>query len=289
MPVTPPRPKGPALNALRAFEAAARLGSFAQAAEELTVTSGAISQHIRTLEDWAGVALFERRAQGVRLTAAGRRLLPPLTTGFDALGSAVRSLRDMAPQRGLSIAALPSVAQLWLQPRLSAFRAAFPGISLQVTVAETPPNLERELFDLTLFIRPPAEAPGGVALAMDTLVPVCAPDFGIRSAADLETLPRLHDASWHSDWSDWAAATDTPLSSPDAGPRFSLYAMAVEEAKAGAGVLIGHTALLDRDLGAGKLIAPLDLAVPTGQALLADVAPGPLAKALRALLADLAG
>ena len=84
MSVSPPRPKGPPLNALRAFEAAARLGGFALAAEELSVTPGAVSQHIRALEDWAGVALFERRAQGVRLTPEGAALAPRFARAFDA-------------------------------------------------------------------------------------------------------------------------------------------------------------------------------------------------------------
>ena len=124
MALAPPRPKGPPLNALRAFEAAARLGSFAAAAEELSVTAGAISQHIKQIEGWAGTALFARRAQGVTLTSAGRTLLAPLTLAFDNISDATSLLRTLSPKPTLNIATLPSIAQLWLQPRLAQVRAA---------------------------------------------------------------------------------------------------------------------------------------------------------------------
>lgn len=95
MAISPPRPKGPPLNALRAFEAAARLGGFAAAADELCVTSGAIAQHIKSLESWAGADLFERRSQGVRLTALGSAVAAQFSAAFDGLGEAVHSLRSV--------------------------------------------------------------------------------------------------------------------------------------------------------------------------------------------------
>lgn len=290
MPVSPPRPKGPPLNALRAFEAAARLGGFTLAAEELGVTPGAVSQHVRTLEDWTGTPLFVRQSHGVRLTAAGRRLQPGLTRAFDALGQSVRDLRDLSPGRTLTIAALPSVAQLWLQPRLPALRAALHGVNLSVTVAESPPNPQRELFDLTLFLRHPDDVPGGQVLSRDSLLPVCAPTLA-RQLPHPDALTGqilLHDESWAEDWPRWAAATDTALPRPNDGPRFSLYAMAVEEAKSGAGILIGHTALVSALLLSGALVAPFEGGVTSDLALVADIAPGPYASDLRDVLATLA-
>ena len=112
MSISPPRPKGPPLNALRAFEAAARLGGFTPAADELCVTPGAISQHIKSLEDWAGSPLFVRRSQGVSLTELGESVAAEFSTAFDAMGNAVRALRTRAAQSSINIAALPSVAQL---------------------------------------------------------------------------------------------------------------------------------------------------------------------------------
>lgn len=112
------RPAGPHLNALRAFEAAARHQNFVSAANELHVTPGAVSQHIKTLEAWAGTALFVRRAHGVALTDAGRALVPEFVDAFDGLYSAVRALRSLQPITEVHIATFPSIAQLWLSRRL---------------------------------------------------------------------------------------------------------------------------------------------------------------------------
>ncbi|MDO6734838.1 LysR family transcriptional regulator [Octadecabacter sp. 1_MG-2023] len=277
------------MNSLRAFEAAARLCSFSAAADELGVTAGAISQHIRTLENWTETPLFERRAQGVVLTSEGRRLLPDFTQAFDAMGQAVRGLRGLSKDRTVSIAALPSVAQLWLQPRLGLLRAALPGVSVSVAALETPPNLDRELFDLTFYMRDPADCTNGITLARDTLAPVCSPTLAARLSQprDLEDETLLHDEVWAADWSVWANATGTPLSRLDAGPRFSLYAMAVAEAKEGAGVLIGHSALITAALDSGELVQPFGQSVASPFCLVAEVADGPEADAIRAALGSL--
>ncbi|EFO33384.1 HTH-type transcriptional regulator TrpI [Roseibium sp. TrichSKD4] len=126
MAVAPPRPKGPPLNALRAFEAAARLGSFSLAALELNVSPGAVAQHVKAIELWAGASLFERHAQGVRLNQIGERVLPDFEAAFDLLADASRKLRLAAAPSEIRIAALPSVAQLWLSPRLPKIRRVIP-------------------------------------------------------------------------------------------------------------------------------------------------------------------
>lgn len=272
MSVSPPRPKGPPLNALRAFEAAARLGGFANAAEELCVTPGAISQHIRSLEDWIGADLFERRSQGVRLTTLGAEALPGFATAFDAMGAAVHGLRNAARHGTLHIAALPSVAQLWLSPRLPAVRAALPDLRVSVSAIETPPNLARDLFDLSLFVRPPTGARGERVLAQDMILPVCAPEIAgrLRSPADLAGETLLHDALWPEDWALWARAILPGTRLPTTGPRYSLYAIALEEARHGAGVLMGHQSLVQSALDDGSLIAPFAAHVPTGKALVLE-------------------
>ena len=286
MPVSPMRPKAPPLNALRAFEAAARLGGFASAAEELCVTPGAISQHIRTLEDWTGIRLFDRRAHGVQLTPEGRRLIPTFTKAFDAMGDAVRDLRAVSPDRVLTIAALPSVAQLWLQPRLAQLRAALPDVNLSVVVIETPPNLSRDLFDLSLYMRPPNDCPNGLVLAQDALTPMCAPPIaqGLNEPADLGRATLLHDDVWHDNWARWSAEHKVVLPNVDRGPRFSLYSMAVEDAKSGAGVIMGHTALLGSSLETQTLVAPFSGQVQSPYSLVADVALGPFDAPLREIL-----
>jgi len=287
MPVAPPRPKGPPLNALRAFEAAARLGGFALAADELCVTPGAVSQHIKTLEDWAGTPLFQRRSQGVRLTTAGANLLPAFTAAFDQLGEATRALRAQAPSPAIQIAALPSVAQLWLAPRLAGLRALRPKARVSVTALETPPNLARDMFDLSLFITTPQNGPGDHILAQDIIFPVCTPDLAakITSPADLAGQTVLVDAAWPDDWHIWARAVGLNLPDLESGPSFSLYAMALEEARAGAGLLMAHDCLVHSALADGSLVCPFDLRVPTGNALVLQAAPqaDDLAQILKAL------
>ena len=283
MPISPPRPKGPPLNALRATEAAMRLGGFAAAAQELSVTPGAISQHIRSVEDWAGPPLFARRAQGVTLTDAGQRLHPTLSAAFDGMGEAMRSLAALRPDPLIQIAALPSIAQLWLTPRLPALRTALPGHRLSVTALETPPNLMREMFDASLFLRAPG--PGDTVLATDAIAPVCTPGLArsIATPDDLAQYTLLHDESWSRDWADWATATGTPLPDPTTGPRYSLYAMALAEAKAGAGILIGHRILVEPALADGSLVLATGDWIDTGRALILE-ATGPYDRALTSAL-----
>lgn len=256
MPVGPPRPKGPPLTALRAFEAAARLGGFAAAASELGVTHGAVAAHVKALEENLGSALFERQARGVRLTPIGARVLPSLVTAFDAMGLAIQTLRAEAAPRSVHIATLPAIADLWLAPRLPAIRAALAGISLSVTALETPPDLKRVPFDLSLFFQPPGE---GRTLASDVIYPVCAPALAarLRTPRDLADLPCLTDSAWAGDWQVWLRQALPGTDLVPRGPVFSLYALAVREAIAGAGVLIGHEALIGPALASGALVAPL--------------------------------
>lgn len=162
----PPLPiKPPALNALRAFETAARHGSFAAAAEELGVTAGAVSQHVKALEDWAGIALFDRQAQGVTLTEAGHQVLPAFTKAFNQMAVALNGLRDLAPKTEVRIAAPTALAQGWLSDRLARIAQALPQVAVTVTEMDHPPNLSRSLFDLSLFPRTPQDQPEEMVFA----------------------------------------------------------------------------------------------------------------------------
>lgn len=270
MPVAPPFPRLPSLKALRAFEAAARLGGFTQAAEELRVTPGAITAQIKTLENEMGAKLFVRQAQGVSLTDIGARALPALTQAFDQLGQAVRDLRqDAAPQR-VHIAALPAVAQLWLSPRLSALRKRLPAIEISVTALEVAPNLKRVPFDICLFYAShPVE--GAVVLAKDHLLPVCAPqlarDFTVPQ--DLAGAICLSDGVWVGDWISWSTVAMPDVDFTPRGPVFSLYALAVQEALNGAGVLIARESLVASLLDDGRLVAPFDIRAELPELLVA--------------------
>ena len=269
MSVSPPRPKGPPLNAMRAFEAAARTRSFVTAADELGVTPAAISQHVKAIEAWAECALFKRNPQGVVLTPEGRSLIPDFVTAFDAIGAATQSLRTLRPEPEVHIATLPSIAQLWLPRRLARLRNRLPDCKFSVTALETPPNMDRELFDLSLFFLPEAEADADTVICPDIIYPVCAPSMlpQLASTGGLDSLPLLHDRTWSDDWELWSRAAGASLADPTAGPRYSLYSLAVEEAKSGAGVLIGHACLVEDALAQGTLVRPFDPDCTTGRVL----------------------
>lgn len=258
MPVSPPRPAGPPLNALRAFEAAARHGSFSGAAGELCVTAGAVAQHVKTLEAWAGASLFQRRAQGVELTALGKAVLPGFVSAFNQLSQAVQTLRAQAKPHHIRIAALPSIAQLWLSPRLPEIRAAARDVTISITALEAPPNLQREQFDMCVFIEHEPDHPQVIEICDDVIFPVCAPALAAQLSApeDLTEAVCLQDATWSDDWTQWMESASPGTRLQARGPVFSLYSLAVEEAKNGAGIVMGHEPLVRAQLDAGTLVAP---------------------------------
>ena len=281
MTVSPPRPKGPPLNALRAFEAAARLGGFAKAAEELSVTPGAVAQHIKALEAWTGAALFERRSQGVQLTLLGASVAEHFDDAFDRLGEAVQALRCEATPGQIHIAALPSIAQLWLSPKLPDIRAAAPDVAISVTALEHRPNMLREPFDLCIFFEEGPLEPDSIEIGQDMIFPVCAPSLlpHLQSLSDLKTVPCLSDSTWSDDWSIWLENALPGERLDTCGPAFSLYSLAVEEARNGAGVLIGHELLLRAHLDGGHLVAPFAARVAPDRRLTIAIAPSTKANA----------
>ena len=154
----------------------------------------------------------------------------------------MQQLRTRADPSQVRIAALPSVAQLWLSPRLPAIRSATRDITVSITAMETPPNLKREPFDLSVFFEDLPGDPAALELCRDAVFPVCSPEIaaGLEHPADLSHATCLHDAAWSVDWGRWLAVASPEESIDTRGPVFSLYSLAVEEAKNGAGVLIGH-------------------------------------------------
>ncbi|MCB1397175.1 MAG: LysR family transcriptional regulator [Rhodobacter sp.] len=276
MAVTPPRPKGPHLNALRAFEAAVRLGSFTAAAEELGVTPGAVAQHIKAIEAWTTAPLFERHARGIQPTALARALLPTFTLAFDHLGHAVHRLRTESRPSTLSIATLPSIAQLWLPRRLERLRAIRPDLTVSVTALETPPNLDREQFDLSVFFEDRPPGPADTVLARDRVFPVCSPALAAQlpDAAALARVTLLHDATWSHDWEHWLKASGSALQGVPRAQTYSLFAVALEEARRGAGVLISHEALVEQALAEGALVRPFGFVLDSERWLALHAGPG---------------
>ncbi|MDH5354990.1 MAG: LysR substrate-binding domain-containing protein [Gammaproteobacteria bacterium] len=268
--LTPRKPRSPPLNALRAFESAARLGGFKAAANELSVTPGAVAQHIKTLESWAGAALFERMSQGVRLTPLGETVAEDFADAFDRLGQAVIRLRADANPRQIRIAVLPSIAQLWLSQRLPLARARAGSTTISITALDSPPNLYREPFDISIFFHQKKVEDHGIKVCDDSIFPVCAPALaeGLRRPADLAGMTFLHDTRWARDWELWLSTVAPDLRIDSRGPGFSLYSLALQEVQNGAGVIMGHEPLVRASLENGSLVAPFEQTVKLSQCLM---------------------
>ncbi|MFK3775517.1 LysR family transcriptional regulator [Pseudomonas sp. NPDC089406] len=263
MPLDNPTRHALPLNALRAFEASARLGGFARAAHELKLTPGAIAALVKTLERQYGAALFERHAKGVRLTPLGESIKGQFTVAFDAVEDAARTLRRLAAPQRVHIVTSPALAHLWVGPRLPQLTQMLAPIEISVTAVDEVPNLKRSPFDLCLFYTDRLER-GQRALASEEVLPVCVPALaaGIRGVEDLARVRCIAEVDWN-DWEVWAREV---MGEPFVarGPGFSLYASAVQQALLGAGVLIGRRSLVQRYLDNGELVAPLARAVPLG-------------------------
>ncbi len=258
MSLSPPRPKLPPLNALRAAEAAARHASFLRAAEELSVTPGAVAQQVRKLEEWAGQMLFHRHPQGISVTPLAAQLLPELTAGFERLGNVARTLRQAGGKVPVRIATLPAVAQLWLGPRLTELQDRLVDVELSVHALDTKPELTHGDFDLTLYPDQPEQRGHSRPIAENALLPVAAPIWAdrLQDPEDLADAVLIHDLSWADDWRRWLDSQGLETMDHRRGPTYSLYSLAVERCIAGDGVLVGHTALLAHPLADGRLVAP---------------------------------
>lgn len=264
-------PRLPALTALRAFEAAARLGSVTAAAAELSVTQGAISRQIRLLEEDLQQPLFRRLHRGIELTAGGQRLSASLTDAFGQIGHAVADLKR--PNDEVSVKAAPTFAIRWLLPRLVEFRRAHPAIKLQVSTAWHDVDLDKEDFDcgITGCDQPATRSSQylWVELVKETILPVCTPDYVRKmgapyAAADFARHTLLHPMPDRSDWRKWMEGWGGGRFDVSGGQTFDTIDLAIRAAEAGLGVAIAELSLLTDQIELGQLITPIPIAVPTG-------------------------
>jgi LysR family glycine cleavage system transcriptional activator len=257
----------PPLNALRAFEAAARHLNFSRAADELAVTPGAVSQQIQNLEDYVGAALFKRTPKGLLLTDAAQTALPALREAFDRLAEAASLLTAAVDGRRLTVSVAPSFAAKWLVPRLGLFEAAHPQVD--VWLSADMEVVDFALGEIDLAIRYGAGRYPGlevVKLMSETVIPVASPEYleanPIGEPSDLANHILLHDGSPDADdscpdWSMWLAARQVKGVDGARGPRFNQSSLVIEAAAAGRGVALAKRALAQADLDSGRLVAPL--------------------------------
>jgi len=254
----------PSLKGLRAVEAALRLGSFALAASELNVTQTAVSRLVREVELWLGQNLFERRANTLVVTEAGRTLAPRLGDAFRSLESAVTSLQRRPGGPAITVAVGPTFAMRWLIPRLPRFQAAHPGIEVRVVTAIG--DLVELKPDWTATIRM-AENPGagfsGERLFTAALFPVAAPAIatGIKQPKDLVRQALLEVNHNPQDWPRWLKLAGLDGKSFRKRASFDYSAFALQAAIDGLGVALARAPYVGDDLAAGRLVRLFDLAL----------------------------
>ena len=275
----------PPLNALRAFEAAARHESFAKAADELAVTPAAVSQQIRQLEADLGVTLFRRLPRGLVLTQAGRSALPEFGQAFAHLSRAVEGLRGGSLVGPLVVSVIPSLAGRWLVPRLGRFVAAYPEI--EITVRSELRNVDFAREDVDLGIR----YGKGIYPGLDTrplfterVFPVCAPallagERPLRKLDDLRHHTLLHDRQLSSDepslyWRTWLRDFGVEGWDQDRGPGFTDSLMMLAACERGLGVALGRGGLCADELASGRLVRPFQESRPADYAYYAVTPPG---------------
>jgi LysR family glycine cleavage system transcriptional activator len=252
----------PPLNALRAFEAAGRLGSFKAAAAELHVTQGAVSQQVRLLEAWLGASLFVRHNRRVALTTAAKAYLEEIGPLFAQLSQATaRYGVAETVSRTLSVNALATFTLRWLVPRLAKFRAEHPDVHVRLETSNRPLESLKEDYDIV--IRGGPDTFYGYAMQpflSETRLPVCSPALlqrvPLRSPEDLRQHTLLHTSSLPRLWLDWLARAHVAVFEPAASLTFDHFYLSLQAAADGAGVAMGPTALVADDLAAGRLVTP---------------------------------
>lgn len=250
----------PSLNALRAFEATARLRSMTSAADELSVTHGAISRHIRLLEDLLGIPLLSRGAHSTDPTPEGARLAEGLSTAFSLVQASIEQLRP-GP---LTLSCSPSVMMYWLLPRISRFNKRHPDVKLQFDMNVGPLDFVRDKVGVAIrntTIEPPKDAEVR-ELLVEQVGPVCSPEYmklmRLRALRDLCGAHLMSSKTRTSAWADWVAASGyegPPLSAHESFEHFYLL---IQAAACGLGVANVPRMLVLDELRSGKLVAPFD-------------------------------
>jgi LysR family glycine cleavage system transcriptional activator len=256
----------PALNALKAFEAAARHESFTRAAEELCVTQGAVSHQVKALEEEIGVKLFNRERQKLVITQAGREYLAVIRDALDRIALGTERLVQRQSSGALTISTSPDFAAKWLVHRLGRFAEAHPDIDLRVSATMHHVDFARE--DVDLAVRHGDGNWPGLhveRLSAEELFPVCSPKLlagrrRLGKPADVLQFPLLH-LDTHNDWSKWLEAAGVVDAEISHGPVVNRASMLIDAAVDGQGIALARTALAAWDLINGRLVRPFVLAL----------------------------
>ena len=282
----------PPLNALRTFEAVARLKSFTKAAKELSVTRAAVSHQIKNLEEYVGFSLFERHTRSISLTPAGEVALPKLREGFNNISDAVHLMNSHQSNENINLWMAPSFASKWLIPRLHSFSSQYPDIDMQLhAVSGLIDTTEKNNFsmedlfrseDADIMIRFGSEDnyPGCKVhkLFSASAVTVCSPellnnpDKPLEKPEDLIHHTLLHDNTAYDgrpQWRDWLKQEKVKGVNHERGLKFNHNSLALEAAIDGQGVFLGIEALARKDIEEGRLCIPFNISLPLKQSYFA--------------------
>ena len=247
----------PPLNSLRFFEAAARLGSFVKAGDELRLTHGAVSRQIRLLEQSLGVDLFERRNRGVFLTPQGEHLWAAAQYAFEHLNTAMDVLRKPVRHLPLVVSCEPTISMKWLIPRLGDFYRRHPDIQLHIFASGGPVAFQRDGVDVALR-RNDFKWDAGVHVEKvcdEWVGPVCAPALLKRKQLQLPAQRILHTSSRKNAWAGWRAVTKT-TAAHTGSQTYEHFYLTLQAAGAGLGVAIGSVFMAQEEIDSGRLVAP---------------------------------
>jgi LysR family glycine cleavage system transcriptional activator len=257
-------PRIPPMQALRAFEAVASLGSLTKAADALSLTHGAISHQIKSLEATLGVPLVERQGRGIRITDAGARLATRVRAALADIADAMREASERTSARQLRVSVTPSFAARWLLPRLGSFIRQHPDVDLDVRAGSALVDFQRDDVDVAVRWGIVGQWPGVKAeeLLRDVFFPVCSPRLSNlpRAPSDLahHTLLRSDDEFWKP----WFEAVGLDWPEPDRGPIFNDSSLMLQAAVDGQGIALARASLIGNDIRNGLLVRLFDIDVP---------------------------
>lgn len=259
----------PPLNAVRAFETAARTESFTLAAREMLVSQGAVSRHVANLEAYLGVTLFERYHRKIRLTVEGQNYAAAVRGALGDLEHATERLRFLNKRPVVRLSLFPTIAR-WLIPRLSSFHAMHKNIEVQVTTSLSSTTLPLKEADFTIVAGSLDDPDVDYdRLFEHTLTPVCSPSLTqgrhpIREPKDLLQYVLLQSMTRPDDWKFWFERTNTDAVVQSDFTKFDSSTFTYQAAMDGVGIAMGEMRLVSDDLASGRLVAPLPLHFTTG-------------------------
>ncbi|MEN3147660.1 LysR family transcriptional regulator [Neorhizobium sp. IRAMC:178] len=248
----------PSTSALAAFDSVARLGSFSGAAEELSLTQGAISRQVSGLEEQLGIQLFDRTSRGVSLTSAGAEYAKVVASALSQIRSASLQVMTKRHSDQLNLAILPTFGTRWLMPRIPQFVARHPEITLNFATRIGVFDFDRDGIDMAIHIGQPDWSGAECTFLMDEMVaPVCSPAFlashPIRKGEDLMRLPLLHMASRPGAWNHWFESLGVS-GTPSQGMRFEQFGSVAQACIASLGVALMPLFLIDSELATGQIV-----------------------------------